>query len=112
VPRRCSRPCGKHGFQRLRWRRLLDEREPVGPHLTASLQKSGHGTASEGATHTHALGAYRGEIRSRDARIGIDASSIRTTVPIALIHRRKGYLNTATRTLIALLDAQPKRQRR
>jgi len=34
----------------------------------------------------------------------IDAPSIRTSIPIALIHRRKGYLNTAARTLIDLLD--------
>ena len=48
-----------------------------------------------------------------ELRIGslaeIDAPSIRTTVPIALIHRRNGHLNTAARTLIALLDAQPRR---
>jgi DNA-binding transcriptional LysR family regulator len=34
----------------------------------------------------------------------IDAPMIRTSIPIALIHRRNGYLNTAARTLVALLD--------
>jgi len=34
----------------------------------------------------------------------IDAPAIRTSIPIALIHRREGYLNTAARTLIDLLD--------
>src|SRR5262249_21314516 len=34
----------------------------------------------------------------------IDAPAIRTSIPIALIHRREGYLNTAARSLIDLLD--------
>jgi len=33
----------------------------------------------------------------------IDAPKIRTSIPIAHIHRRRGHLNTAARTLIALL---------
>lgn len=39
----------------------------------------------------------------------IDAPAVRTTVPVALIHRRKGYLNAAARALIALLDERPVR---
>ncbi len=34
----------------------------------------------------------------------INAPAIRTSIPIALIHRRKGHLNTTARTLIDLLD--------
>lgn len=34
----------------------------------------------------------------------INAPAMRTSIPIALIHRRKGHLNTAARTLIDLLD--------
>ena len=34
----------------------------------------------------------------------IDAPRVRTSIPIALMYRRNGYLNTAARALIALLD--------
>jgi DNA-binding transcriptional LysR family regulator len=42
----------------------------------------------------------------------IDAPMIRTSIPIGLIHRRNGYLNSAARTLIALLDRRPGMSRR
>ena len=37
----------------------------------------------------------------------INAPTIRISIPIALIHRRKGHLNTAARTLIALFHKRP-----
>ncbi len=38
----------------------------------------------------------------------IAAPSIRTSVPVAIVHRRKGYLNSAARTLVSILsETQP-----
>ena len=34
----------------------------------------------------------------------LDAPAMRTTIPVALIHRRKGYLNPAAQALIALMS--------
>src|SRR5258706_329995 len=43
----------------------------------------------------------------------LDVPGLRTTVPVVLVHRRKGYLNPAARALIALIgDAAPHLVRR
>jgi len=39
----------------------------------------------------------------------IDAPAVRTSVPIAVVHRRKGHLNPAASALIALFSDRPLR---
>ena len=34
----------------------------------------------------------------------LDAPALRTTVPVTVIHRRKGYLSPAARALLALMS--------
>ena len=55
--------------------------------------------------------SVRDELRLKSlARI--DAPLLRISIPVALIHRRKGYLNTAARALIALLERWPRNSKK
>lgn len=49
------------------------------------------------------------ELRAGTLRV-MDVPSMRVTMPVVLIHRRRAYLSAAARTLIADLTAWPKRE--
>jgi DNA-binding transcriptional LysR family regulator len=42
----------------------------------------------------------------------LDARELRTTVPVTIIHRRKGYLSSAVRALLALMSGEVLRLKR
>jgi len=42
----------------------------------------------------------------------LDAPELRTTVPVTIIHRRKGYLSSAARALLALMSGEALRLKR
>jgi DNA-binding transcriptional LysR family regulator len=48
--------------------------------------------------------SVRDEIRLGAVKV-LDAPAVRTTVPVMLIHRRKGYLSAAARALLALMSS-------
>lgn len=48
--------------------------------------------------------SVRDELRLGAVRM-LDAPALRTTVPVMLIHRRKGYLSAAARALLALMSS-------
>jgi DNA-binding transcriptional LysR family regulator len=100
---------GRESFGDILQRRLIgagldDARITVIDSLTAQkrLVQAGFGIALVPES------SVRDELRL-GSLARIDAPAINTTVPIALIHRRKGHLNTAARMLMSLLDAKSER---
>ncbi len=47
--------------------------------------------------------SVRDEVRLGAVK-ALDAPALRTTVPVTVIHRRKGYLSPAARALLALMS--------